>query len=151
MSELPVVPEEAIQVLRWRFGEEASNSSGIVSSRTSLRLVWGLVHSKKDSDVRDGLRMATTLSKCSSACDDNNKELAYMQSVAHLKLGELTEVYDKYHGFVALSLASGDCKRFVDLKKSIEHAVLKDLGWDLLNFTGLVVHLTLRIFPRQKS
>jgi len=87
MSELPVVPEEAIQVLRWRFGEEASNSSGIVSSRTSLRLVWGLVHSKKDSDVRDGLRMATTLSKCSSACDDNNKELAYMQSVAHLKLG----------------------------------------------------------------
>ena len=68
------------------------------------RLVWGLVHSKKKSDISNGSQLASVLMQSDDMDAGAKKDLVYFQCVALYKLGNYVDAKHQLNEFLEVCL-----------------------------------------------
>lgn len=79
--------------------------SRYLSNRTIpfCRLVWGLVHSKRKTDVNSGSQLASVLMQSDDMDAAAKKDLVYFQCVALYKLGKYVDAKRQLDEFLEVS------------------------------------------------
>lgn len=88
MAELPQSDDEMVAACLDEYHNLFTKGAGPkVVEDAKLRLIWALVHSHSDANVKRGLGLAD---EAMAAGSSNQKDLKYLSAVASYKLGSYT-------------------------------------------------------------
>ncbi|BDA42445.1 probable mitochondrial fission 1 protein [Coccomyxa sp. Obi] len=88
-----------------------------------FRLVWTLVHSMKNSDVRRGLDLSEELLQSNTLDDQEQRDLVYLQSVGYYKLGKVLEARRQLDELLKVS---PNFRQAQTLKAAVEDQIVKE-------------------------
>ncbi|CAL8467885.1 g7423 [Coccomyxa elongata] len=88
-----------------------------------FRLVWTLVHSIKNSDVRRGLDLSEELLQSKTLDDQEQRDLVYLQSVGYYKLGKVLEARRQLDELLKVS---PNFRQAQTLKAAVEDQIVKE-------------------------
>ncbi|KAK9909566.1 hypothetical protein WJX75_004200 [Coccomyxa subellipsoidea] len=119
-AELPVTDDDMIAGVRAEYERLSSTGEG---PHACFRLVWTLVHSIKNSDVRRGLDLAEELLQSRGLDEQEQRDLIYLQSVAYYKLGKMLEARRQLDELLKVSPSFRQAQT---LKAAVEEQIVKE-------------------------
>lgn len=84
--------------------------SVLLTGNGFCRLVWGLVHSKKKTDVVNGSQLASVLMQSDELDDGAKKDLVFFQCVALYKLGKYVDAKRQLDEFLEVTVSQQHCQ-----------------------------------------
>ncbi|CAK0762230.1 hypothetical protein CVIRNUC_002936 [Coccomyxa viridis] len=141
MAELPVTDPDMIAGLQADWENENRKGSS-ESTQAAFRLVWGLVHSERNTDVGRGLEFAEELLRDKSIDAQDQRDLVYLTAVAMYRLGR---VLDARRQLEELLKVNPQWRQAQTLKAAVDDQVVREglLGLGVATAIGGVAALIL--------